>query len=142
MGNESNIISLNVSKDVITPIVERHIKDAVLTAMGGRDEVISKVLDGILTQRVNSDGKVGSYSSDNKYLWIDIVFTKKIEEAVRKELEDVMSESVLRIKKALILKLKTDKGASMVADALIEGLNDTFKNNYKSKVDIHLSRNE
>jgi hypothetical protein len=64
------------------------------------------------------------------------MLTKQIKEAVQKELTDVTSQAALKIKNAIIAKLKTDKGASMVADALLDGLAGTFKNAWSSKLEI------
>jgi hypothetical protein len=137
---ENDVVSLNVSKEVIAPIVNQHIKNAVIEAMGGKDELISKVVNNILTQKVDANGKVGNYSSDNKYNWIDIVLTKEIQEQVKNELQSLIKESASKIKKELINKLKTQAGASQVANALLAGLADTFKSNWSSKVAIEINQ--
>lgn len=135
----SDIVSLNISKEVVTPIVEQHIKNAVVEAFGGRDQIISKVLDEILNKKVNREGKVSSYSSDNTYRYIDVLLTQKIEEAVRTELEVQITKAASKIKDTLILKIKSDKGASVIADALLDGLQGTLANKWASKITVEIN---
>jgi ERCC4-related helicase len=135
---KEELISLQVDKDLVAPIVEKHLKLAIIEAFGGSDEIIKTVISQILNKRVDVNGNVNSYSSENKYSWIDIALKKHIEDAVRKELADVMSKSTEKIKNALISKLKSDKGANAVADALLEGLAGTFKNSWTSKFEIKI----
>jgi tRNA U34 5-carboxymethylaminomethyl modifying GTPase MnmE/TrmE len=136
---KEDLISLEIGKDLVTPIIEKHIKAAVLEALGGTDKMIDSIVSKIIHQKVDNEGKVSRSDYDNKYSWLDFMVTKKIEEAVKKELDNVMSESILKIKTALIKNLKTDKGSNLVADALLEGLAGTFKNTWTSKVDIKLT---
>ena len=103
---KEELISLQVDKDLVAPIVDKHLKLSIIEAFGGSDQIIQAVISQILTKRVDANGSVNSYSSENKYNLIDIALKKHIEEAVRKELADVMSKSTEKIKNALMSKLK------------------------------------
>ena len=135
---KNGLVNIEVDKEIISPIVEKHLKLAIIEAFGGSDEIIKKVVGEILHKKVDEKGTVSSYSSDNKYNWIDIALKRHIEDAVRKELSDIMSQSTTKIKNALINKLKSEKGANAVADALVEGLAGTFKNTWSSKFEIKI----
>lgn len=108
---KEDLVSLTVDKEIIAPIVEKHLKLAILEAFGGQDEIIGKIIKEILHKKVDEKGQVSSYSSDNKYSWIDITLRNTIEKAVRTELDTVMSQSTQKIKTALIniLYLKVKK---------------------------------
>ena len=131
-------VQLTISKEVVTPIVEAKVKEAVLAAMGGADEIVKNVLNGILTQKVGSDGRVSSYSTDNKYSWLDIVLTKQIKESAEQAIRDCLAENSVHIKDALIKELQSKKGASLAAKAIIDGMNDSFKNAWKTNLSITL----
>ncbi len=135
---KEDLVSLSIDKDMITPIVEKHLKIAIIEAFGGQDEIIGAVVHQILNKKVDSEGKVNSYSSENKYAWIDIAVRKNIEAAIREELNNVMSQSTQKIKSALLKQLKSEKGANMVAAALVDGLAGTFQNNWSSHFEIKL----
>lgn len=132
-------ISLEISKEIVTPIVEAKIKAAITAALGSKEEVIATLADKILFQKVTSSGTVSNYSSDNKYNWIDVVFTNQIKKVIEEELKSKVNESAEAIKAALVKHLKTAKGANAVATALLAGLSDTFTNSWRSKLDITIS---
>jgi hypothetical protein len=135
-------VSLTISKDVVNPIVEAKIKEAILAALGGSEKLIAHVVDSVLRERVGADGKRSTYSSDNKYDWLDIVVSKQIEAAVRDELTKQISESSQEIKDALITALRTKKGASVVANALLAGMEKTFAQSWTSAISIEIKPNK
>lgn len=139
--NEGNV-SLTISKEIVTPIVQAKVNEAIIAAMGGKDEIIEKVVSLILNQKVGYDGKVSTYSSDNKYSWLDMTVTKQIQEAVKVELKTVVSESTEQIKQALIKQLKSNKGANKVAEAIVSGLSQTFASEYRSSVSISFGKDK
>ncbi len=137
-----NDVSLTISKDLVAPIVEAKIKEAILAALGGGEEVIAKVLDQIMLKKVNENGVVSSYSSDNKYNWIDIVLTKQVKEIAEVAIKEEIAKSAEQIKNSLAAKLKSKQGSDMVAKALLDGLNGTFKNSWSSKMSFDFSPNK
>ncbi len=131
-------VVLSIDKGIVTPIVEAKIKEAVIAAMGGRDTLIEGVVGRILTQKVDATGKVGSYSSDNKYSWLDVVLTQTIQKAAEAAIKEELDKASAQIKDAIIAQLQTKKGASAAASALLGCLSGTFKHSWTSKVAISL----
>lgn len=134
--NES--VNLTISKDIVNPIVEAKIKSAVIAAMGGTDEIIEKVVNNILYQKVDSKGQVSTRNYETT-TWLDFMVSRKIEEAVKIELTNVISTSASNIKDALIKNLQSKKGSNDVAKAMLDGLLDTFKNNWMSKISVNIN---
>lgn len=136
---ENNSVSLQISKDIVNPIVEAKIKEAVTEALGGKQAIIEKVVGEVLKQKVNYEGRVSSYSSDNKYSWLDAVFNEQVMKAVNEELKSVISQQSNAIKDELIRQLKTNKGANQVASALLAGFEDTLKGAWRSTIKISIN---
>jgi hypothetical protein len=135
--NESNV-SLTISKEIVTPIVEAKIKEAIIEALGGANEVVARVVNTVLHQKVGADGKVSSYSSENKFDWLDVIVSSQLREAVTKELQAQISKSTEVIKDELIRALQTKKGATGVANALLSGLEQTFAQTWTSTVNVQI----
>ena len=133
-----NDVNLTISKDIVNPIVEAKIKEAVLGALGGTNELVAKVVDQIINQKVTEEGKLSNYSSDNKYTWLDVIVTKQLKEAVKEELVNQITESSKQIKEALITQIRTKKGSNLVARALLNGLEGSFKNAWRTKLEIKI----
>lgn len=134
-----NNVSLTISKDIVNPIVEAKIKEAIIAAMGGSQEIIEKVVQQILTQKVDAMGKVSSSSYD-KLSWLDFMVTKKIEEAVKVEIAELITQSASNIKDALIKNLQSKKGSNLVAKALLDGLLSTFTQSWNSKLSVEINQ--
>jgi hypothetical protein len=135
----SDSINLSISKEIVNPIVEAKIRDAIQEALGGKEAVITKVIDQVINTKVNHEGRVSQYSSDNKYSWIDSCFHQTISELVKAEINSIIKEQSSLIKDELIKQLKTKKGASQVAAALLGALSQTLESAWNSKVSIEIN---
>jgi hypothetical protein len=132
-------VSIQISKDIVTPIVEAKVKEALLEAMGGKDQVVASVVNEILNRKVDYSGKVSAYSSDNKFSWLDIVVTNQIKQAVEVELKEIIVKSSESIKNALVKQLQSKKGSETVAAALLDGLNKTFTSVWTSQISVAIN---
>lgn len=135
-------VQLTIGKEIVNPIVEAKIKEAIISALGGGEQLIAKVVDQILKQKVNEKGSVSSYSSDNKFTWLDVVLTNQINEIAKEAIKEEIAKNSLVIKEALVKNLQTKKGSNMVADALLDAMNGSFKNSWTSKIQIDLTRHK
>lgn len=131
-------VQLTISKEIVTPIVEAKIKEAILAAMGGKESLIEGVVNGVLSKKVDSKGQISSYSSENKHTWLDVVVTQQIQKAVEEAVKEVIANQAGVIKEAVIKQLQSKKGASLAAQALVDSLNGSFKEKWYSSIKIDL----
>ena len=123
MDTNNGNVSLSISKELVNPIIQAKINEAVVSALGGQDELIRKSVDAIMNTKVNDQGKVSSYSSDNKYTMLEIIAKNKIEDALRKAVDSMLETNKDVLKDAMIKYLQTKKGveafvSSMLANAV------------------------
>lgn len=137
-----NLVSMQVSPEIIKPIVEAKIKEAISSALGGPDAIVKEVVDRVLTQKVNSSGGVSSYSSDNKYTWMDVVVTKQIEEAVKKQIEEQIQNANGLIQKEVEKYLQSKKGSSEIASLLCASMAKSIGRLYTTTVKVQFKENE
>lgn len=135
-------VSLTIDKSIVNPIVEAKVKEALIAAMGGEKQLIEMAIDKVFNMRCNENGVVSNYSSDNKYTFLDAIVIKKINEAINKELIMAIDEASSGIREALLAKIKSKKGSSLIAEAMIDGLKKTFDNNWSSKISIAITPNK
>ena len=127
----TNMLSLQLNKDLVAPIIEAKVKDAILQSLGGSDKIVEKIIDQVFNQRVTQDGRVYQCGSDNKFSWFDVVITNKVKDIVQQEMVEILKDQTAQIKKALEDQIKTKKGSSMIASALMSCLEGDFKHNFK-----------
>jgi hypothetical protein len=122
-----SLVNLSIPKEVTQPIVAAKIQEAVLAALGGADKIVESLIHKICNTQVSpTDGKVSSYSSENKISWIDFHVTKIIQDGVEAELKKQLDAGALPIKEALIKVMQSKAGSSKIADAVLQGLTDNF----------------
>lgn len=134
--HNSSLVNLSIPQEVTRPIVAAKIQEAVLAALGGADKIVAAVVKQICETKVDSHGKVSSYSSENNKNWLDVHVTKIIQEEVEKELKEQIKVNASQIKEELVKQISTKKGASKIAEALLSSLDGTFSSAWKSKINI------
>lgn len=97
MANDE-LVKLQVSDELIRGIVTKQITAAMLTAMGGREDFLEKIVTAVMTMKVNSEGKVDSYRND--FQWLDVMVRQMIQkaavEAIKKWIEANRNERTRR----------------------------------------------
>lgn len=137
MENNNPNISLTISKEIVNPIVNAKIQEAILSAMGGGDILIAKAVDYLFNQKVDSNGKISTYQSDNKYTWLEVNVTNQIRKAVEDATKEVLLSRQDILKAAIIKQLSSKKGIEQLAEAIIKG---TMPQQYSSRIDVKFER--
>lgn len=136
----SDLVSMQVSPEIIKPIIEAKIKEAISAALGGPDAIVKEVVNRVLTQKVSANGSVSSYSSDNKYNWIDAVVTKQIEEAVKVQITEQISSAGGLIQKEVEKFLQSKKGSSHIATLLCASMASSIGSMYRTTVKVQFDQ--
>jgi hypothetical protein len=132
-------VNLTISKEIVNPIVQAKIQEAILAALGGKEEVIQNVVKGILYDKVSHNGSKSSYSSDNKFNWIDIAVTQKIEQATKEAMGEFLNDCKPMIKAEIVKQLSSKKGIELFAANLLDQ-QKTIASNYHSKVVVQFEQ--
>lgn len=120
MSDNANQATMTLPMDLIKPAIEAKVNAAVIEALNGTGALIERVVHQIMTQMVDSDGKVNSYSSNNKATWLTWAVQKAVEDAVKKAIADHIAEKSEAIKESIEAELRKSK--SPLVQALINGM--------------------
>ena len=85
MENQDSV-KVEVTKGLIEPIIKAKIEAEILRSMPSTEQMLQTYILGVLNEKVNHEGSVTQYSSDNK--------TPRIEFLVQTQLTEVIRESV------------------------------------------------
>jgi ABC-type Zn uptake system ZnuABC Zn-binding protein ZnuA len=140
--HNSSLVNLSIPNEVTQPIVAAKIQEAVLAALGGSEKIVAGVIHQICNTKVDSNGQVNRYESDNKHTWLDYHVTKIIQEEVKKELIEQIKTNSQAIKDELIKQLQSKKGSHKVAEALLSALDGTFGKGWTSSIQISFASGE
>lgn len=135
---ENNMMSLSISKEMLTPVIEQQVKAMMATILGGQEQIVDKVIKNILETKVDSGGRPTSYPSGKTYFeWL---LKDEITKAVKELIAEEMKSKVSNIKKAIKKQIQSETGATVIADALLNGLNKTCENSWRSTFKIELQQ--
>lgn len=108
--------TFQIPKDIINPIIQASVNEAVIRALDGPQQLVTKAIAGVLQMTVDSEGKPCSYGSSRP--WIDWVIGDCIKKAARAAIEEFMVTEKDRIKAELVLQLS--KKNSPLVKQLVE----------------------
>lgn len=137
---ENNLMSLNLSADMIKPIIEKTIQANVLSALNGWEGVVTDMVNTVLTTKVDKSGNISQYSSENRYTWIEVNLNRRIKEIVEDEMKKQIEESADAIRDAVRKQITSKAGSNAIAKAVVDGLIGTFEHEWSSRIDISFSK--
>ena len=133
-------MSLSISKEMLTPVIEQQVKAMMTTILGGQEQIVDTIIKRILETKVDTDGRPTSYSDGKTYFeWL---LKDEITKAVKELIAEEMKSKVSNIKKAIKKQIQSESGATVIADALLNGLNKTCESSWRSTFRIELSQTE
>ena len=133
-------MSLSISKEMLTPVIEQQVKAMMATILGGQEQIVDTIIKRILETKVDSNGRPTSYSDGKTYFeWL---LKDEITKAVKELIAEEMKSKVSNIKKAVKKQIQSESGATVIADALLNGLNKTCESSWRSTFKIELQQNE
>lgn len=138
MNNDfnSSLVNLSIPQSVTQPIVAAKIQEAITIALGGADKIVESVVHTLCNTKVDSAGSTKGYESDRKISWIDYHVTQLLQDSIKEELKKQLGEYSSPIKEALLKELRTKQGQTLIAKALLAGLEGSFASSYTSKVEV------
>lgn len=137
---ENNLMSLNLSADMIKPIIEKTIQANVLSALNGWEGVVTDMVNTVLTTKVDSSGNISTYSCENKYTWLEVNLNRRIKELVEDEVKKQIEKSADAIRDTVRKQITSKAGSNAIAKAVVDGLIGTFEKSWTSSIDISFSK--
>lgn len=68
---ENNMMSLSISKEMLTPVIEQQVKAMMATILGGQEQIVDKVIKNMLETKVDRAGRPTSCSDGKTYFeWL------------------------------------------------------------------------
>jgi hypothetical protein len=128
--------TFQIPKDVIQPIIDAHVKTAIITALDGKDRLIEDAVKWVLFMKVDSEGKPSSYSSSISFIqWVMQTCVRK---AVKDAIEENMGKHKEEIKKAIakeISNARTSPLAKQLINGMVEAMTAPEVLKYRIKVE-------
>jgi len=129
-------MTLQVSQDLVKPVIEAKIQAAIVAELMRQDQggLMAAVVGNALTLKVNSEGKVDSYSGYNTGTYIEWLCREAVRKSARAAMETWLQKNGDTIQKHI--EREFAKHSKTLAASFVEGLLGSIKSQWQLKVDV------
>lgn len=135
----SDTVNIQLGQDLIKPIIETKIKAAIMESFNLESQFIEKLVETVLKQKVDRDGKPSTYSSDKYY--IDYLIHKSFLEMVRTCVQEVITEKNEQIKIEIHKQLSSKKGIKDIVETFSQNLISSANQPYRWSINLTRAEN-
>lgn len=139
---ETEMVSLKIDEAMVSSVLEKQIQAAIVQQLGNQDDLIAQAVKVALSQKVNNKGKVGEYSSYNKYDFLEVLAGKSIREAAKAALHEWLEENKGKIRDAVLKELKTPSRQRSIAVAYADAIEHSLTNSWDMRCNIEFKERE
>lgn len=130
--------TFKIPREVIEPVIKAQVAAAVEQALGGGNKIMEQMVASFLTQPCDASGRVSTYSSDNKYIWIEAAAGQMIKNAFKEMLQEELAKHQVALKKMLIAEMRKTRSplVEKLAEAMVSGLADSKLLEYRLDINV------
>ena len=140
MGNIVGI-DLNVDNNYLNEAVKSIVMTGIAETLD-KDKIVNGLVKAVLETKVDEEGRISSYSSDNRYTLLEVYVNNIIREVVKEEMKKLVEEK--RTKMQEIIRRELNKRATLdkFVDAFISNNLDNLDSNWKTKISVEYEKDK
>lgn len=134
-------IDLNVDNNYLNEAVKSIVMTGIAETLD-KDKIVNGLVKAVLETKVDKEGRISSYSSDNRYTLLEVYVNNIIREIVKEEMKKLVEEK--RTKMQEIIRRELNKRATLdkFVDAFISNNLDNLDSNWKTKISVEYEKDK
>ena len=132
-------LNISVDPNLVEPIIRAEIEAAIVAQLNNVPDLVAKLVQAAMADKVDENGRKGRYSSDDKYLFIDILCRNAIQNAAREAMKQYITDHSAELQDEI--RKQIEKQKSGLAKAFVESLVGAVKVDWRFNVGIGLDGN-
>ena len=117
-------LDLNIDDDYLGECVKQTVIAGIAESLNGKNEITSQIVNMVLSQKVDRNGRISGWSSDNTQTVLEYYVSKAIREVAEEEIKRVKDEARPQIAETM----RKELGKAKTIDKLVaEFANDMVK---------------
>jgi soluble P-type ATPase len=137
----NDMMNLTIPEDTIRPIIENQIKAGIVRELNKHGEMISMVVNTVMSERVDENGNKPRYSSDDKYDYMEFLIRDGIKKVADEALKEWVAENNKKIKAKVIEELNKPSQQKKIAKGYLDAINESLTCSWNMKCDISFKEN-
>lgn len=140
MGNIVGI-DLNVDNNYLNEAVKSIVMTGIAETLD-KDKIVNGLVKAVLETKVDEQGRISHYNSDNRFTLLEVYVNNIIREIVKEEMKKLVEEK--RPKMQEIIRRELNKRATLdkFVDAFISNNLDNLDSNWKTKISVEYEKNK
>jgi hypothetical protein len=134
--------TVQIPKDVIEPLVKSRLEAELVEALGGKDELVKRLVEGVLLQEVDDKGKRSTYSYDKDRTYLSWLCEDVLANETRKAIRAWLDEHRADFREALFAQLQTKRMQNSLARQLLEGFTAAAASDWNLKVSVDTKKDQ
>lgn len=130
--------ALSLPMELIKPAIDVHVKAAIAQALGKSDEIITKMVNSLMQQQVDSEGKPSSSSYGERQTWLDWAVGNAVRTVVNETLIKSIAEQEAKIREAIEAEMRKSKSPLIqtLISSMASGIAKTLESGYRIEVNF------
>lgn len=140
MGNIVGI-DLNVDENYLNEAVKSIVITGIAESLD-KEKIVNGLVKTVLETKVDKEGKISSYSGDNRYTLLELYVNNMIRDIMKEEMKKLVEEK--RPKMQEIIRKELNKKATLdkFVDAFISNNLDNLDSNWKTKISVEYQKDK
>ena len=132
---------MNVDNNYLNEAVKSIVMTGIAETLD-KDKIVNGLVKAVLETKVDKEGRISSYSSDNRYTLLEVYVNNIIREIVKEEMKKLVEEK--RTKMQEIIRRELNKRATLdkFVDAFISNNLDNLDSNWKTKISVEYEKDK
>jgi uncharacterized protein YjgD (DUF1641 family) len=128
----SDIAKIELSKDLIEPIVRAQLQASIVSAMGRADQLVAQVVNTVMNSKVGSDGNPSHYS--NGVPLISWMAESAIKEAAKEAIKEWFADNKDEMKK--LMRAAIQKNSKGMAESFVLSMSKAVESTYSHNLTV------
>lgn len=140
MGNIVGI-DLNVDNNYLNEAVKSIVMTGIAETLD-KDKIVNGLVKAVLETKVDKEGRISSYSSDNRYTLLEVYVNNIIREIVKEEMKKLVEEKKTKMQEIIRRELNKRATLDKFVDAFISNNLDNLDSNWKTKISVEYEKDK
>lgn len=133
-------LELKIDEKYIAETAKKIIEAGVLSALGNKEELVSQVITSILSTKVNKEGDVSSYDSENRYTLLDIYVKNAVIETAKEVIREIVDENRTQLKRMFKEQLSSESSLELFVKSFVDNTVSSLEDTWRSRIEFHIDR--
>lgn len=141
MSNNIMGLDLKIDEKYIGEIVSNVVKSSIVEALGAKDKLVHTAIKTMLMTKVDKNGKVSSYSSDNKFNLIDYYVHSTMTEVCKEMALEIIQENREALKTELKKQLSSERSVEAFTKSMIDSTMERLNSEWSPSISVQFDKN-